>query len=61
MIQLDFFQSDETLILKDKVRQLKESQDKQRKALFARNGELQKKYDDLLIRMEILERYICQN
>ncbi len=51
MIQLDFFEKDETLILKDRVRQLEESQTKQRKALFARNGELQKKYDDLLIRL----------
>jgi hypothetical protein len=59
MIQLDFFEKDENLILKDKVRQIKESQDKQRKALFAKNGELQKKYDDLLLRLEILERNIC--
>jgi hypothetical protein len=60
MIQLDFFEKDETLILRDQMRQLKESQDKQRKSLFAKNGELQKKYDDLLKRMEILERNICQ-
>ena len=61
MLQLDFFEQDETTVLRHKINALKESQDKQRKALFARNGELQKKYDDLLQRMEIIERHICQN
>jgi hypothetical protein len=59
MIQLELFEQDETTILRHKFNALKESQDKIRKSLYARNGELQKKYDDLLQRMEILERYIC--
>jgi hypothetical protein len=61
MIQLDFFEQDENLILKDNFRKLKESSERQRKALFARNGELHKKIDDLTARIEILERYICRN
>jgi len=61
MIQLDLFENDETVILRHKFNALKESQDKIRKGLFAKNGELQKKYDDLLLRLEILEKYICQN
>lgn len=61
MIQLDFFEKDETLIVRDQMRQMKESNDKIRKSLYARHGELQKKYDDLAKRMEIIERHICQN
>jgi len=60
MIQLSLFEDDETVILRHKFNQLKESQDKIRKSLYARNGELQKKYDDLLSRMELIERNICQ-
>lgn len=61
-IQLNFFESEETIInhqLRDQVKQLKASNDKIRKSLFAKNGEMQKKYDDLLARLEILERHIC--
>lgn len=61
MIQLELFEQDEITVIRHKFNSLKESQDKIRKGLYARNGELQKKYDDLLMRMEILERYICQN
>lgn len=60
MIQLDFFEKDETLIHKDEIRQLKESNDKVRKGIFAKHGELQKKYDDLLLRLEIIEAYLCK-
>jgi hypothetical protein len=60
MIQLSLFETDETVILRHKFNELKESQDKIRKGLYARNGELQKKYNDLLNRLEILERNICQ-
>ena len=60
MIQCDFFESDDNLILKDQLRQLKESQDKVRNSLYARNGELQKKYDDLLQRLQVIEENICR-
>jgi hypothetical protein len=60
MIQLDFFQTDEIVILKNENKKLKESLDKMRKALFARNGELEKKCNDSLSRLEIIERFICR-
>jgi hypothetical protein len=45
MIQLDFFQEyNETEILRQEVKQLKESQDKVRKKLFAEHGKLAKMY-----------------
>ncbi len=59
-MQLEFFEQDETTMLRHKFNSLKESQDKIRKGLYAKNGELQKKYDDLLNRLEIIERNICQ-
>lgn len=60
-MQLEFFEQDETTVLRHKFNSLKESQDKIRKGLYAKNGDLQKKYDDLLTRMELLERYICHH
>jgi len=60
MMQLEFFEQDEATVLRHKMNDLKESQEKIRKGLFAKNGDLQKKYDDLLSRLQILERHICQ-
>lgn len=59
MIQLDFFTDDEITVLKEEVKRLKESNEKVRKSLFAKHGELAKNHLDLLCRMEILEKYIC--
>lgn len=59
MIQLDFFQTDETVLLRNEIKRVKESNDKIRKALFARHGELAKSYLDLAIRLEIIEKNIC--
>jgi hypothetical protein len=59
MIQLDFFENDEVLRLKDELRQVKESSDKVRKALFARHGQLAKAYLELHQRLDIIERNIC--
>jgi len=59
MIQLDFFQDDEMLIMKKQISDLRESNDRVRKSLFAKNGELSKKYMDLLNRLDILDRNIC--
>jgi hypothetical protein len=61
LIQLDFFQEKtEVELLRDEVRGLSESNTKVRKSLFARHGELAKLYLDLLSRMEVIERHLCQ-
>lgn len=60
MIQLDFFETDELSSIKYEMNKLKDSNDRMRKALFARHGELAKNYMDLLSRLEIIERNICQ-
>jgi hypothetical protein len=60
MIQLDFFEQDETTVLRHRLNDLKDSQDKVRKGLYARNSELQKKYDNLLQRLEVIETHICR-
>lgn len=67
-IQLLLFPETEEDRLRRKVFELeaandkmKLSMDKQRKALFARNGELGKIVKDLGERLEIIERNICQN
>jgi hypothetical protein len=59
MIQLDFFEDRKTQIFKEEVKKLKDSNEKVRKSLFAKHGELAKNYLDLLSRMDILERHIC--
>lgn len=60
MIQLDFFQEDEMTLLQHEMTKLKDSNTRMRKALFAKHGELAKNYNDLLYRMEIIERNICK-
>ncbi len=59
MIQLEFFTSNETIQMKEEIRKLNESHEKVRKSLFAKNGELARKYVDVVQRLEILERNIC--
>lgn len=61
MIQLDFFQTDETVLLRNKMATLEASYDRVRKALFARHGDLAKNYTNLKDRLDILERYICMD
>lgn len=62
MIQLEFFpeQRNESEILRQDIASVKKSTDNVRKSLFARHGELAKKYIELHDRLEILERYICK-
>lgn len=60
MIQLDFFDSEDTHLLRKEIEKLKESNDRVRRSLFAKHGELAKNYIDLLHRMDILERSICK-
>ena len=59
--QLDFFQPERSDIecLRLDVKDVKESNDKVRKSLFARHSELARKYIELHERMQILERNIC--
>lgn len=59
--QLDFFEEEKSEIdyLKDEFNELKKSSEKVRKSLFAKNGELAKKYMELHERLQILERNIC--
>lgn len=73
MIQLNFFQSfeeqilDENRFLKEEVKKVAlktnathASADKVRRALFARNNELQKRVDELEERLKIIEKNICK-
>jgi hypothetical protein len=62
MIQLELFvdRKSEIDYLKDDVKNVRQSSDKVRKSLFARHGDLARKYAELSERMEILERNICR-
>ena len=61
--QLEFFTEKKTELdfLRDDVKEVKESSDKIRKSLFARHGELARKYAELHERMQIIERNICHS
>jgi len=62
LLQLDFFQTEQTELdcIKSEIRLVKESSEKVRRGIFARHGELAKKYLELHERMEIIERNICR-
>ncbi len=57
-IQLEFFKSKEEVFFEE-VQRIRDSQDRCRKALFGRHGELAKKYMELQNRMDVIERNIC--
>lgn len=59
--QLEFFpyEKNEIDYLKEDIKIVKDSNDKVRKSIFAKHGELAKKYADLNDRLQILERNIC--
>lgn len=59
LIQLDFFEETDLSALKARMDTVAESANKVRKSLFAKNGELKKKVDELEARLAILERNIC--
>jgi hypothetical protein len=62
VIQLDFFQElSETDELREEIRQLRASHEKIRKSLYARHGELAKRYCELHNRLHVLEHNICKN
>lgn len=62
--QLDFWKSEEEsrldTIVKN-VESVKQSSDKVRRGLYARHGELYKKYMNLEERLHIIEKNICKN
>ena len=61
LLQLDLFHDmTETEMLEERIRLLEASQDKLRKALFARHGELGKRYIELNDRLNIIEMNICR-
>ncbi len=60
MVQLDFFQNEEDLLFVE-IQKVKESSDKVRKSIYARHNELERKYNDLLHRLDIFERHICRS
>ena len=62
ILQLDMFKSIEECEIDDlrkAIKDMKSSQEKVRKKLFAENGKLTKNIMDLNSRLEILERHIC--
>ena len=61
--QLEFFYQERTELddIKEEVKDVKQSNDKVRKSMFARHGELARKYMELNERMQIIERNICRN
>lgn len=61
-LQLDAFRTREeceVIELRRQIELIRQSQDKQRKALFARNGELMKRQMDLESRLQHIERGLC--
>jgi hypothetical protein len=61
-LQLEFFAEEKTDIdyLREDLYQVRDSNDKVRKSIFARYGELAKKYLELHERMQIIEQNICR-
>lgn len=61
-IQLDFFEEKNDFeLIQEEVKSLRLSNEKVRKSLFARHGELAKKYIELHNRLQILESRICKD
>lgn len=60
MIQLDFFEDREIGELKQRMKSCEDSCSKVRKKLFAENGEIKKVVIDLLSRVEIIEKGLCE-
>lgn len=60
LVQLDLFEQDEVVLLRNEMQKVKDTSDKTRKALFARHGELAKLFVELDHRLNIIERCICK-
>jgi hypothetical protein len=59
--KLDFFVEPVSELdeIKSKVKEVRESNDKVRKSMFAKHGTLERRYAELHERLTILERNIC--
>ena len=60
LIQLDLFEDNEVILLRNEMQKVRESTDKVRKGLFARHNELSKLWVELDHRLNIIERCICK-
>ena len=61
LVQLELFDDKSEIdVLQDQVNELRKSQDKVRKSLFARHGELAKHYLELNERFDVLEKMLCK-
>lgn len=62
MLQLDFLDAEKSKLqlLEEKIEKIGSGSSNIRKSLFARHSELDKKYRDLLERLDIIERNICK-
>lgn len=61
VIQLDFFEDTEMSALKAEISDLRAALDRQRKSQFAKIGETKKIVEELVARMDIIERHICRS
>lgn len=60
MIQLDMFEEyDELQSLRMQLKAIKESNDKVRRGMFVRYNELSRMYMEVVNRLEIIEKGIC--
>lgn len=60
LIQLDFFEQDESKLLQSEIAKVREMTDKVRKGLFARHNELAKMFVELDSRLNVIEMFICR-
>ncbi len=60
VLQLDFFEETEITQMKSEIESMSESLNRIRKGLYAKNGSLEKKYQELDERLGIIERNICK-
>ncbi len=60
LIQLDLFEDNEVVLLRNEMQRVRESSDKVRKGIFARHNELSRLWLELDHRLGIIERCICK-
>ena len=58
MIQLEFFEISQQEKLEAEIQKLKESQNKLRKSIFARNSELMNMYNDLVTEFDEFKKMV---
>ncbi len=60
MLQLELFPQTEEDQMRHQLKKVSDSSEKVRKAMFARHGELAKKFMELHERMYVIEMFICR-